>query len=255
MNHINLPHVLVVDDDEAVRTLIAAYLGENEMRVSLAANGKAMAEILKEHAIDLVVLDLRMPGEDGINIARKIRERSTLPIIVVSGRRDEADRVMALELGADDYLTKPFSSRELLARVRALLRRSSASISASGRQTDARAYRFAGWELNLGTRKLHSPAGENVPLTNGEFSLLNAFLASPGRVLSREQLLEASRLYDDVYDRSINVQILRLRRKIEENPSKPRYITTERGAGYMFSVPVDVLSKAATWGDDGAVPV
>jgi len=255
MNEINLPHVLVVDDDEAVRDLIAAYLCENEMRVSVAANGKQMAEALKAHAIDLVVLDLRLPGEDGIEIARKIREQSTLPIIVVSGRRDEADRVMALELGADDYLTKPFSSRELLARVRALLRRSAAAVAASGRQLDARAYRFSGWELNLGTRKLTSPEGENVPLTNGEFSLLNAFLASPGRVLTREHLLEASRLYDDVYDRSIDVQILRLRRKIEENASRPRYIKTERGAGYVFSVAVERLSKAATWDDGGAVEI
>ena len=119
----------------------------------------------------------------------------------------------------------------------------------------ARAYRFSGWELNLGTRKLTSPAGENVPLTNGEFSLLSAFLASPGRVLTREQLLEASRLYDDVYDRSIDVQILRLRRKIEENASRPRYIKTERGAGYVFSVAVERLSKAATWDDGGAVEI
>jgi DNA-binding response OmpR family regulator len=252
MNDINPAHVLVVDDDEAVRDLIAAYLSENDMRVSVAANGKEMAEALKEQAIDLVVLDLRLPGEDGIDIARKIRESSTLPIIVVSGRRDEADRVMALELGADDYLTKPFSSRELLARVRALLRRSTVVAAASGRQLDARAYRFAGWQLNIGTRKLTSPAGENVPLTNGEFSLLSAFLAAPGRVLTREQLLEASRLYDDVYDRSIDVQILRLRRKIEENPSRPEYIKTERGAGYVFAVAVEKLSRAAVWDDAGA---
>lgn len=254
MNDINPAHVLVVDDDEAVRDLIAAYLSENDMRVSVAANGKEMAEALKEQAIDLVVLDLRLPGEDGIDIARKIRESSTLPIIVVSGRRDEADRVMALELGADDYLTKPFSSRELLARVRALLRRSAVVAAASGRQLDARAYRFAGWQLNIGTRKLTSPAGENVPLTNGEFSLLSAFLAAPGRVLTREQLLEASRLYDDVYDRSIDVQILRLRRKIEENPSRPEYIKTERGAGYVFAVAVEKLSRAAVWDDVGTAP-
>ncbi|MGG1947502.1 response regulator transcription factor [Trinickia sp. NRRL B-1857] len=254
MNDINPAHVLVVDDDEAVRDLIAAYLSENDMRVSVAANGKEMAKALEEQAIDLVVLDLRLPGEDGIDIARKIRESSTLPIIVVSGRRDEADRVMALELGADDYLTKPFSSRELLARVRALLRRSAVVAAASGRQLDARAYRFAGWQLNIGTRKLTTPAGENVPLTNGEFSLLSAFLAAPGRVLTREQLLEASRLYDDVYDRSIDVQILRLRRKIEENPSRPEYIKTERGAGYVFAVAVDKLSRAAVGSaatDDG----
>ncbi|CAM2160005.1 MULTISPECIES: response regulator transcription factor [Paraburkholderia] len=259
MNEPNAPHILVVDDDPAIRELIAAYLGENGMRVSEAASGKAMSAALAEQAIDLVILDLRLPGEDGIEIARRIRVQSALPIIVVSGLREEADRVMALELGADDYLTKPFSSRELLARVRALLRRAnaasavlasaSASMSAAGagRQTDARAYRFAGWELNLGTRKLTSPRGEAVPLTNGEFSLLQAFLAAPGCVLAREQLLEASRLYADVYDRSIDVQILRLRRKIEAVPARPEFIKTERGAGYVFAAPVEKLTHATGW--------
>ncbi|MDE1144936.1 MAG: response regulator transcription factor [Paraburkholderia tropica] len=259
MNEPNAPHILVVDDDPAIRELIAAYLGENGMRVSEAASGKAMSAALAEQAIDLVILDLRLPGEDGIEIARRIRVQSALPIIVVSGLREEADRVMALELGADDYLTKPFSSRELLARVRALLRRAnaasavlasaSASMSAAGagRQTDARAYRFAGWELNLGTRKLTSPRGEAVPLTNGEFSLLQAFLVAPGCVLAREQLLEASRLYADVYDRSIDVQILRLRRKIEAVPARPEFIKTERGAGYVFAVPVEKLTHATGW--------
>ncbi|PVX70731.1 response regulator [Paraburkholderia unamae] len=251
MNEPNPPHILVVDDDRAIRELIAAYLVENGMRVSAAASGKAMSVALAEEAIDLVILDLRMPGEDGIEIARRIRVQSALPIIVVSGLREEADRVMALELGADDYLTKPFSSRELLARVRALLRRASVtaagSAPATGRQIDARAYRFAGWELNIGTRKLTSPRGEVVPLTNGEFSLLNAFLAAPGCVLAREQLLEASRMYDDVYDRSIDVQILRLRRKIEAVPARPEFIKTARGAGYVFAAPVEKLSNAAGW--------
>ncbi|MBN3814407.1 response regulator transcription factor [Paraburkholderia sp. Ac-20347] len=258
MNEPNAPHILVVDDDPAIRELIAAYLGENGMRVSEAASGKAMSAALAEQAIDLVILDLRMPGEDGIEIARRIRVQSALPIIVVSGLREEADRVMALELGADDYLTKPFSSRELLARVRALLRRANAAsavlasasastVAGAARQADARAYRFAGWELNIGTRKLTSPRGEVVPLTNGEFSLLHAFLAAPGCVLAREQLLEASRLYADVYDRSIDVQILRLRRKIEAVPSRPEFIKTERGAGYVFAAPVEKLTHATGW--------
>jgi DNA-binding response OmpR family regulator len=214
------------------------------LRVTVAADGKEMTAALEEYPIDLIVLDPRLPNEDGMKIVRQLREQSALPIIVVSSRLDEADRVMALELGADDYLTKPFSPRELLARIRTVLRRTAAQ-SPTGRQADARAYRFAGWELNIGTRRLTSPDGKRVELTNGEFSLLNAFLASPGRILTREQLLEASRLYDDVYDRSIDVQILRLRRKIEGDPSRPQYVRTERGAGYILAVAVDKLSAAA----------
>lgn len=235
-------HILVVDDDPSIRDLISGYLVENEYRVTVAVDGRSMDEALEQFAIDLVILDLRMPGENGMQIARRIRDRSGLPIIVVSGRLEEADRVMALELGADDYLTKPFSNRELLARVRTLLRRSAITQTASGRQSDARAYRFDGWELNLGTRRLTTPAGNPIDLTNGEFCLLSAFLASPGRILSRDKLLEASRLYDDVFDRSIDVQILRLRRKIEKNPSRPEYIRTERGAGYIFSATVEKLT-------------
>jgi DNA-binding response OmpR family regulator len=254
MSDVNPPHVLVVDDDPAIRDLIAGYMSDNDIRTTVAANGAEMTAALSEFAIDLIILDLRMPGEDGMQIARRIREQSSLPIIVVSGRRDEADRVMALELGADDYMTKPFSSRELLARIRALLRRAAAFNPATGREADARAYRFDGWELNVGSRRLTSPQGKRVSLTNGEFSLLIALLAAPGRILTREQLLESSRLYDDVFDRSIDVQILRLRRKIEPDPSRPNYIKTERGAGYIFSVDVQRLDAAATWRNDAAPP-
>jgi two-component system, OmpR family, response regulator len=238
-SNVALPHVLVVDGDPAVRELIAGYMNDNDIRVSAAANGGEMTAALNALAINLIILEVRMPGDDGMQVARSIREQSTLPLIVVSQRHDEADRVMALELGADDYLTKPFSCRELLARIRALLRRAGAFVSATGRRADVRAYRFDGWELNVGSRKLTSPAGQRVPLTKGEFSLLSAFLASPLRVMTREQLLESSRLYDDVYDRSVDVQILRLRRKIEVEPSLPKYIKTERGVGYVFSVPVE----------------
>jgi two-component system, OmpR family, response regulator len=237
------PHVLAIDDDAAMRELIADYLGKNDLRVTAVATGAEMEKVLAEQAIDVVVLDLRLPGEDGMQLAKRLRETSEIPIIIVSGRKDEADRVMALELGADDYLTKPFGPRELLARVRAVLRRyKTASEVLPARNEKRRAYRFAGWELNLRTRRLTGPGGNRVDLSNGEFSLLEAFCAAPQRVLSREQLLDLSRLHNaEVYDRSIDVQILRLRRKIETNPSQPEYIKTERGAGYLFDTPVEVL--------------
>ena len=236
-------HVLAIDDDPAMRQLIAEYLGDNDLRVTAVATGEEMTRALIEHAIDVIVLDLRLAGEDGVDLARKVRAESTIPIIMVTGRTEEADRVMGLELGADDYITKPFSPRELLARVRAVLRRYKVVQEIlPARDEKRRAYRFAGWELNLRTRRLVSPQGQRVDITNGEFSLLQAFCAAPRRILSRDQLLELSRLNRaEVYDRSIDVQILRLRRKIESNPSHPEYIKTERGAGYMFDVPVDVL--------------
>ena len=243
MNTDIAPHVLVIDDDPAMRELIADYLSENDVRVTAVATGEEMARVLDDQAIDAIVLDLRLAGEDGMELAKKVRAESTIPIIMVTGKKDEADRVMGLELGADDYITKPFSPRELLARVRAVLRRNKILQDVlPARDEKRRAYRFGGWELNLRTRRLTSPQGERIELTNGEFSLLQAFCAAPGRILSRDQLLELSRLNRaEVYDRSIDVQILRLRRKIEPNPSQPEYIKTERGAGYMFDVAVDVL--------------
>jgi two-component system, OmpR family, response regulator len=243
MNTDIVPHVLAIDDDPAMRQLFAEYLGENELRVTTVATGEEMSRALAEHAIDVIVLDLRLAGEDGMELARKVRAESTIPIIMVTGRKDEADRVMGLELGADDYITKPFSPRELLARVRAVLRRyKTVEELLPARDEKRRAYRFGGWELNLRTRRLVSPDGARIELTNGEFSLLQAFCAAPRRILSRDQLLELSRLNRaEVYDRSIDVQILRLRRKIEVDPSHPGYIKTERGAGYIFDVPVEVL--------------
>jgi two-component system, OmpR family, response regulator len=227
------PHVLAIDDDPVMRELIADYLGENDLRVTTVATGDDMARALSEHAIDVIVLDLGLAGEDGMELARKVRAESTIPIIMVTGRKEEADRVMGLELGADDYVTKPFSPRELLARVQELL---------PARDEKRRAYRFGGWELNRRTRRLTSPTGERVKLTNGEFSLLQAFCAAPRRILARDQLIELSRLDTaEIYDRSIDVQVRRLRRKIEPNPSRPDYIKTERGAGYIFDVPVEVV--------------
>ena len=237
------PHVLAIDDDADMRRLIADYLGENELRVTAVATGADMQKVLARDAVDVIVLDLRLAGEDGMQHAKRLRETSEIPIIIVSGRHDEADRVMGLELGADDYLTKPFSPRELLARVRAVLRRYKTSTEVLPARNDKRrAYRFAGWELNVRTRRLTEPSGKRVELSNGEFNLLEAFCAAPQRVLSRDQLLGLSRLHNaEVYDRSIDVQILRLRRKIEANPSQPAYIKTERGVGYVFATPVEVL--------------
>ncbi len=236
------PHVLVVDDDPAVRELLNEYLAENDLRVTAVASGTAMNEVLDQQAIDLVLLDLKLPGEDGMQLARALRERGNVPIVLVTGKKDEADRVMGLELGADDYVTKPFSPRELLARIRAVLRRYQVQATLPERDNSKRAYRFAGWELNLRTRRLTAPGGEVLELSNGEFSLLAAFCGAPQRVLSRDQLLSLSRLHEaEVYDRTIDVQILRLRRKIEAEPAKPRFIVTQRGAGYLFDVPVETL--------------
>jgi DNA-binding response OmpR family regulator len=235
------PHVLAVDDDPTMRQLIGDYLGQNEFRVTAVADGRAMQEVLAAQVVDLVVLDLRLQAEDGMALARRLRDESAIPIIMLTGRAEEADRVMGLELGADDYLTKPFSPRELLARIRTILRRRRAEVR-QGRPDGVRAYRFDGWELNLNTRRLAAPGGRVVPLSNGEFSLLVVLLGSPHRILSRDQLLDLSRLHnDEVYSRTIDVQIMRLRRKIEPDAAQPRYIRTERGAGYLFGVPVETV--------------
>src|ERR1041385_4457518 len=214
--HAALPHILVVDDDPTIRELVSDYLGKNELRVTAVADGRSMQGVLTEQVVDLVVLDLKLRGEDGMALARRLRDDSEIPILMLTGRAEEADRVMGLELGADDYLTKPFSPRELLARIRALLRRARAQATVADAIAAVRAYRFGGWELNIGLRKLKNPKGEAVELTNGEFRILAAFLSAPQRVLSRDQLLELSRVHSaEVYDRAIDLQILRLRRKIE----------------------------------------
>lgn len=237
------PHVLAVDDDPSVRSLLRDYLADNDLRVTAVASGADCMAVVAREVVDLVLLDVRLPGEDGLQIARRLRETSsTMPILMLTGRAEEADRVMGLELGADDYLTKPFSTRELLARIRALLRRAQAQASVADALRRARAYRFDGWELNLGLRRLRNPQGEPIELTKGEFSLLIAFLSSPQRILTRDQLLDLSRLHNaEVYDRSIDVQILRLRRKIEADATHPRFIVTQRGAGYVFDAPVETV--------------
>ncbi len=238
-------HVLVVDDDMDLCRRLGDYLRKNDFRVTAVNSGKQMLELIAEEAIDLLLMGIRLPGTDGLALTRTVRESSPLPMVVLSERTDEADRVMGLELGADDYVTKPFSYRELLARIRALVRRRKLDVDAAAqvaRNGELRAYRFSGWELNLRLFRLSSPVGDRVALSRGEFSLLRALLSAPQRVLTRDQLLDLTRLHGaEVYSRSIDVQILRLRRKIEVDSSRPQFIKTERGVGYCFDAAVSAI--------------
>ncbi|MCR5864437.1 response regulator [Aquincola sp. J276] len=234
--------MVAVDDDPSIRQLISHYLGDHGFRVSAFASGRELMALPAREAPALVLLDLRLPGEDGLELARMLRAGSKVPIIILTGIHDEADRVMGLELGADDYLTKPFSPRELLARIRALLRRARMHATVADTVMHVRAYRFAGWDLNLRLRKLTAPDGQAVTLRNSEYNLLVAFLSTPRRVLSREQLLELSRLHNaEVFDRTIDVQVGRLRRKLQASPQAARLIVTERGVGYRFDSDVEVV--------------
>lgn len=242
MNSLSTPHILIIDDEPSICELVTEYLSDNDMRVTSRASGKDLFDVIDREAIDLVLLDLKLPGEDGMQLARAVRERATIPIILLTGRKEEVDRVMGLELGADDYVTKPFSPRELLARVRAVLRRYQVQSTLPERDNTRRAFRFAGWELNIRTRRLLSPQGESVELSNGELSLLNALCRAPQRVLTRDQLLSMSRLHEaEVYDRSIDVQIRRLRLKVEADAASPLLIVTERGVGYRLACDVETL--------------
>jgi DNA-binding response OmpR family regulator len=232
--------ILVVEDDPALQRMILSYFGENNIRTLVASGRQEMVRQLNGNEVSLVILDLRLGQEDGLDLLREIRSSSDVPVIIITGhRRDDIDRVVGLELGADDYLTKPFNLRELLARVRAVLRRFDVGRAAPARDPERGRFRFSGWQLDRKTRRLTDPAGAPVTLTKGEYALLLAFLDAPQRPLSREHLLQATRLHEDVFDRSIDVQILRLRRKLERDPSAPRVIQTERGVGYVFAVPVE----------------
>jgi two-component system, OmpR family, response regulator len=231
--------VLLVEDDPALQRMILVYFAENNIRTLVASGRQEMGSQLGGE-VRLVILDLRLGEEDGLDLLREIRASSDVPVIIITGhRRDEIDRVVGLELGADDYLTKPFNLRELLARVRAVLRRFDAGRSAPAREPGRGRRRFSGWQLDRRTRRLTDPDGAPVALTKGEYALLIAFLDAPQRPLSREHLLQATRVHEDVFDRSIDVQILRLRRKLERDPTAPRMIQTERGIGYVFAVPVE----------------
>jgi two-component system, OmpR family, response regulator len=236
------PRVLVIDDDPSMRHMLSNYLEQHEMRVILASQRQ---DVIRHFAVgepSVVILDLRLGQEDGLDLLREISSRSDVPIIITTGHRpDEIDRVVGLELGADDYVTKPFGVRELLARIRAVLRRRETSRLASQREAAQGRCRFGTWQLDRRARRLTNSAGELVALTKGEYALLLAFLDAPQRPLSREHLLQATRLHEDVFDRSIDVQILRLRRKLETDPGAPRIIQTERGVGYVFALPVEQL--------------
>ena len=234
--------ILVVEDDHVMRRMVLDYLEDHNMRGLSACGRQEMVRHFAEGDPDLVILDLRLDQENGLDLLREVRTRSDVPVIITTGdRRDEIDRVVGLELGADHYLTKPFSLRELLARIRAVLRRQEAGRAASRRDPERGRYRFGGWQLDRRIRRLSDPGGGQVALTKGEYALLTAFLDAPQRPLSREQLLQATRVHEDIFDRSIDVQILRLRRKLELDPSAPQIIQTERGVGYVFALPVETL--------------
>ena len=233
-------HVLLIDDDADTTSSVCEYLGRHDFRVTTVTTSQQMLEVIDRETIDLLLLEPRLRGSEGMTLTRSVREACKLPIVVLSRLIEEADRIMGLELGADDYVTKPCSPRELLARIRAVLRRCRVEALPPTPDRVVRAYRFSGWELNMRTRRLQDRSGAEVRISRGEFSLLSAFLAMPRRILTRDQLLDYSRMHSgEVYDRSIDVQIVRLRRKIEADPSSPRFIRTERGVGYFFDVDVN----------------
>jgi two-component system OmpR family response regulator len=234
--------IFIIEDDPIMRGMVVDYLEQHNMRAVSASGRQELIHHFAASEPDLVILDLKLGQDDGFDLLREIRSRSDVPIIITTGdRRDEIDRVVGLELGADDYVTKPFSLRELLARIRAVLRRQEAGRAAPQRNPERGRCKFGGWHLDRRTRRLTDPSGTGVTLTKGEYALLTAFLDAPQRPLSREHLLQATRVHEDVFDRSIDVQILRLRRKLETDPSAPRIIQTERGVGYVFALPVEPL--------------
>jgi two-component system, OmpR family, response regulator len=233
-------HIVVIDDDPTLRQMIIRYLDDNNVPTRSASSRAEFNRLFAGLLPSLIILDLRLGQDDGLDLLREIRSQSDVPIIITTGHRpDEIDRIVGLELGADDYIVKPFSLRELLARVRAVLRRQEMGRVTRARDPERGGYRFDGWRLERRGRRLLDPHAMSVTLTKGEYALLLAFLEAPQRPLSREHLLQATRIHEDIFDRSIDVQVLRLRRKLETDPSKPRVIRTERGLGYVFAVPVE----------------
>lgn len=235
-------HILVVDDDREIRDLLSRFLARHGYRVTTASDGRAMQKVLADASIDLVILDVMLPGEDGLSLCRGLRAFSSVPIVMLTAVGEDVDRIVGLEMGADDYVPKPFNPRELLARIRAVLRRAGGAgggLSGS-RRAEAAVLTFRSWRLDLDRRELTAPDGTLVPLSGGEFGLLAALALHPQRVLSRDQLLDLARGRGaNAFDRSIDVQISRLRRKIEEDPRAPALIKTVRGGGYMFAAEVE----------------
>src|SRR5467141_3549445 len=233
---------LVVEDDRTMRHLVMNYLQEHDIRAISASGRDEVAALVARDEPSLVILDLPLAQEDGLDLLCEIRSHSDVPVIITTGhRRDEIDRVVGLELGADDYITKPFGLRELLARIRAVLRRREAGQAAVQRDQERGRCRFGGWQLDRRIRRLTNSSGVPVALTKGEYALLIAFLDAPQRPLSREYLLHATRVHEDIFDRSIDVQVLRLRRKLEVDATAPSFVRTERGVGYVFIPPVEQL--------------
>jgi len=232
------PHILLVEDDREISTLVSKFFRGNELRVSTARDAREMDRILKGSRIDLIVLDVMLPGEDGLAICRRIRSISDMPVIMLTAKGEEIDRIVGLEMGADDYLTKPFNPRELLARIRAVFRRAGMSTVATAGQKSI--FTFQGWQLDTSVRQLHDPDGVRVALTGAEFELLLTFCERPRRVLSRDQLIDLTRGRAAApFERSIDVLVSRLRQKLEKDPRDPIIIQTIRAGGYMFAPEVN----------------
>ena len=232
-------HILIVDDDAEIRTLLGRYLEKNGLRATTVADGRAMWQALDRGSFDLIVLDVMLPGDDGLTLCRLLRAKSDIPIIMLTARGEETDRIVGLELGADDYVPKPFSARELMARIKVILRRVR-SLPRNLQPEEERSIRFGGWTLDTVQRHLVSPDGVVAPIGGAEYRLLRIFVAHPNRVLSRDQLMEMTQGREaDALDRSIDVQVSRLRRRLGDGTGDAAMIRTVRGEGYVLSVPVD----------------
>lgn len=240
MNESVIQNILIVDDDEGIRSLLAEFLAQHGFHTHLAQDGRVMREVLTQHTIDLIILDIMMPGIDGLTLCRQLRSQSTIPILMLTAIGEEIDRIVGLEMGADDYLRKPFNPRELLARIKAILRRVQSPVKII-EKNETPIYSFSDWTLDTGARRFVSPDQLEVSLTAGEYNLLLAFLEKPQQVLNRDQLLEFTKNRSAAaFDRSVDIQISRLRQKIEDDIKNPIVLKTVRGGGYMLAVPVAV---------------